>query len=56
MGPPADSVSLETNTWVQQERLATRPTHDRPLISLECIECISPTVGLKPPFPNGQNR
>ena len=47
------SVPLERNTLGSTRTSCNPATHDRPLISLECIECISPTVGISNRFPNG---
>ena len=38
--PPEQCISRDKYTEVQQAHLATRPTQDRPLTSLECTEYI----------------
>ena len=53
MDPPFARVPLERNTLGSTRTSCNPATHDRPLISLECIECISPTVGISNRFPNG---
>ena len=53
MEPPSDSVSLEMNTLGSTRTSYNPATHDRPFISLECIECISPTVGISNRLPKG---
>ena len=53
MEPPFASVPLEMDTLGSTRTSCNSATHDRPLISLERIECISPTVGITNRFPNG---
>ena len=51
MGPPSDSVSLERNTLGSTRTSCNPATRDRPLIQLECTECLITNGWDQQPFP-----